>query len=69
MPNSHKSRENYKVTFKQAKSYQKIKKAKKGYQKLQIRKKEEGETKWIINAIEKAELKLKKYGLDPKKLA
>ena len=46
----------------------KVKKAVKHYQKLLARKKIEGDTKWIANAMKFVEAKLKKYGIKTDKL-
>lgn len=55
------------TTFHRAnpKSHQKVSKAIKHYQKLQIRIKDEGETPWLKDAMERVNVKLKKYGVTP----
>jgi len=55
----------YKVTRRGPKTHKKVAQAVKHYHKLQTRVKEEGETAWLIDAMERVTLKLKKYGVTP----
>jgi len=63
MARTGRPREMYKRNRKQKTSGDKIEKAQKALERLQKRVKEEGETAWLKDAIQKAEAKLKKFGV------
>ncbi|NDK08027.1 hypothetical protein EOM39_02140 [Candidatus Gracilibacteria bacterium] len=59
---------NYAVNKIAVKSGNKVSNAIKAYKKLISRVEFEGQTKWLVNALKIASLKLKKYGINTSKI-